>query len=473
MTSASKFVQGAFRPVVVAAPIQSTRRPRKCLAGLLVATVLSVVAPHSRADCGPQQKKDCGGVCCGSTNSGPNTRINTRTNSGPSAYQLRVEAENRVIDENNRLNHLGWDAYHSGDHLTALKYFQQAVDGDQDNFKPFQDAVRMARSAIADDSGRAAFDRGDFATALSYFQQALALYPHDIYRGQVEAVLGAMASQSGNEALALKHYKNAYGYDRDNGLHQNIVAAEAELQRRKDAAQRLAATTQADSKIQTSIRDLEQPLAKAAPTVKGLAFDDGSHPDKQPAPARPAVPADQEVATGAFGIKIAQPHLPAAKPAGTIGTDTRVGDQLLSAAAASKPGDRSDLAPNYDATSTPQGNGSLVYQGKPTDLPAFAAQIPSQYRDDAVVHESLARYQHLDGRRADVQAQIASIEKQQREHSGDPQVLAAQLADRTQADANLKQQQDQAKADIRKQLKLKNFDFDFHETPPTSKPVGQ
>jgi tetratricopeptide (TPR) repeat protein len=256
-------------------------------------------------------------------------------NTGPSNYQLRIEAENRVIDENNRLNQLGWDAYHSGDHLTALKYFQQAVDGDQGNFKPFQDAVRMARSAIANDSGRAAFDRGDFATALSYFQQALALYPHDIYRGQVHLA---------QERLKLQQ--------------DNRIAA---------------------NNMEKIVRDYSQ-VSTPAHLTGALDFNSFN--------AAADAPAGQGTEKGIFGTHVAKPDnlVPKVSP-GTVGHDTKAGDQLKSAAAVAPAGPLANLTPNYDG-GTAKNAGSLVYtRSHSVDLSTFSEAARSDPQIVSAVKE--------------------------------------------------------------------------------------
>jgi tetratricopeptide (TPR) repeat protein len=107
-------------------------------------------------------------------------------NTGPSAWQQAVEANNQRIDAANEQSRQGWEAFQRGDYTAALIYFQNAVETDPHNFKPFRVAVTRARAAIENKNGIEARNRGDYANELNYFQNALAIYRCDVYKKNIE-----------------------------------------------------------------------------------------------------------------------------------------------------------------------------------------------------------------------------------------------------------------------------------------------
>ena len=82
--------------------------------------------------------------------------------SGPSASERRRDAVNRRIDAANHQCELGSAAFSRGDYAAALRYFQNAVEKDPHDYKPFRIAVETARAAIDTQKGQGAQRMGDF-----------------------------------------------------------------------------------------------------------------------------------------------------------------------------------------------------------------------------------------------------------------------------------------------------------------------
>ncbi len=108
---------------------------------------------------------------------------NNNRNTGPTAYQLAIEENNRHIDAANEQFDKGWDAYRQGDYAAALAYFQNAEA--ESSFKGFRRAIAIANAAIDNNKGIDAEHRGDYAAELDYFKQAYELYHSDVYRKNI------------------------------------------------------------------------------------------------------------------------------------------------------------------------------------------------------------------------------------------------------------------------------------------------
>lgn len=114
---------------------------------------------------------------------------------------------------------------------------------------------------------------------------------------------------------------------------------------------------------------------------------------------------------------------PAPTPA--TGTDTKAGDQLLSAAATAKA--NGDLKINYDKGGA-QSAGSLVIPSPKSQTPGameLARHIPEEAKQDEEIQRSMAYYQKLDGQKIATQNELAAVQRQLDNHAGDATVLRA------------------------------------------------
>jgi hypothetical protein len=172
-------------------------------------------------------------------------------------------------------------------------------------------------------------------------------------------------------------------------------------------------------------------------------------------------PSDQQGAPGPMGTKIAKPHLKTA-PVAVQGSDTKAGDQLLSAAAAN-----GNLTPNYDAGGA-KSAGSLKIPrvlGQTPGAVDLESHIPAAAKSDKEIQQSMAYYEKLDGRKLDALAKVAAVQKQIDSGTGDANVLSAQKSTLDNEVKQYEADQQQTTSQIQKRLTTINVPWIESSSP--------
>lgn len=348
---------------------------RFCIA--MAVAILFVFASASASPIWGQSQRDqvCQGSYGGGCGTAPSRRNEPRQ---PSARDLEVERHNQGV----HIYNAGAVAYSKGDYATALDLYQQAL--------AILPRDRDCLAAIPRTHGYMAYKQGDYASALVYYQQALAFLPHDRYlldsvaeiHGMIAAKQGEAAWNRKDIAAALAFYQQAYAYYPDNTWRDNIANARKALDN-KDAT----------AKIQ-GIVDSFPKLAAQTSTASDLSFDDfgGS--------------TGADTKKGLLGTKDSNPTLEgrATGPA-TVGTDTKAGDQLLSAAKTAE--HAGDLTANYDR-GTAVASGSLVFPKGGVDLSTYSERA----KKDPQVISMLKELDSLQARRSALEHERDALVKQ-------------------------------------------------------------
>lgn len=345
-----------------------------CNAMAVAILFVFVFASASASPVWGQSQKDqvCQGGYGGGCGTAPSRRNEPRQ---PTARDLEIERHNQGIHDYNA----ALDAYRRGDYATALDLYQQAL--------AILPRDRDCLAAIPRTRGLMAYKKGDYATALDYYQQALAVLPHDRYLlNAVAEIHGVIAAQQGeaawnrkDTAAALAFYQQAFAYYPDNKWRENIEA----LKREQDNKN---ATTKIQG-IVDSFRKADAPAAKSG----NLSFDDFGDS------------ASGGTKKGLFGTNVSDPKI-VERATGTVGTDTKAGDQLLSAAKTAEHG--GDLTPNYDA-GTAKAAGSLVFPKAGVDLSKYSERA----KKDPQVISMLQELDSLQARRSELERERDELVK--------------------------------------------------------------
>jgi tetratricopeptide (TPR) repeat protein len=239
-----------------------------------------------------------------------------------------------------------------------------------------------------------AYKKGDYAAALDYYQQALAFLPHDkSLLNSVASIHGMMAAQQGDAAwnrkdfaAALTFYQQAFAYYPDNAWRDNIANARRALDNQE-----------ATAKIRGVVNSFPKPAAQTS-AAGNLSFDDfGSS-------------APGGTKKGLFGANVSDTKI-VARPTGTVGTDTKAGDQLLSAAKTAE--HNGDLTANYDK-GTAKEAGSLVFPKAGVDLSTFSEKA----KKDPQLISMLKELDLLQARRTQLERERDELVKQRNGASG-------------------------------------------------------
>lgn len=343
---------------------------------MAVAIVFVLPSPVSGQS---QRDQVCQGGYGGGCGTAPSRRNEPRQ---PSSRDLEIERHNQGIHAYNA----AVDAYRRGDYATALNLYQQAL--------AILPRDRDCLAAIPRTRGLMAYKKGDYASALDFYQQALAFLPGNRYLlNAVASTHGVMAAQQGEAAwnrkdfaAALAFYQQAFAYYPYDTWRNNIALARNALDNKN-----------ATAKIQGIVENF--PKADAQTSRAGnLSFDDfGSGPEDTKT---------GDTKKGQFGTNVSDPKLVgrAAGPA-TVGTDTKAGDQLLSAAKTAEHG--GDLTPNYDA-GTAKAAGSLVFPKSGVDLSTYSERA----KKDPQVISMLKELDSLQARRSELEHERDELVKQ-------------------------------------------------------------
>lgn len=345
-----------------------------CNAMAVAILFVFVFASASASPVWGQSQKDqvCQGGYGGGCGTAPSRRNEPRQ---PTARDLEIERHNQGIHDYNA----ALDAYRRGDYATALDLYQQAL--------AILPRDRDCLAAIPRTRGLMAYKKGDYATALDYYQQALAVLPHDRYLlNAVAEIHGVIAAQQGeaawnrkDTAAALAFYQQAFAYYPDNKWRENIEA----LKREQD-------NKNATTKIQGIVDSFPKADAPAAKSGN-LSFDDFGDS------------ASGGTKKGLFGTNVSDPKI-VERATGTVGTDTKAGDQLLSAAKTAEHG--GDLTPNYDA-GTAKAAGSLVFPKAGVDLSKYSERA----KKDPQVISMLQELDSLQARRSELERERDELVK--------------------------------------------------------------
>jgi hypothetical protein len=160
---------------------------------------------------------------------------------------------------------------------------------------------------------------------------------------------------------------------------------------------------------------------------------------------------------------------------GASGSDTKAGDQLLSAADAARAHERADLAPNYDKGGA-SNVGSLSIpspNGQTPGAAELARHIPGPAQTDHLIQQSMAYYKKVDGEKIDTQTKLAAVQKQIDSHAGDDTALKAQKDTLSNDLDRYKKDQEKTEAQIKERLVKINMKWDESPTPPTGKKQTQ
>lgn len=230
-----------------------------------------------------------------------------------------------------------------------------------------QDNRQWQQAHAQYEQGLLSAEKGDWASAAAHFTSASQIYPAE--PAYLKNVSWAKTKQ-GDEAwdrdgftAAVPYWKSALETDTENEYARKKMALAEKLQHEEQVNKTAAAH------ITQAIRDLSDALA-STPVSDGLDYG------------------DLKVTSGAFGSEDIKPTVIPASPA-TIGTNTRAGDQLKSAAAAAASG--RDLKENYDTGGSSHA-GSLVA----IDQGRFSSRV----RNDPRMIEALKEISELQSKRS-------------------------------------------------------------------------
>jgi hypothetical protein len=249
-----------------------------------------------------------------------------------------------------------------------------------------EEAARQQRLATAhaqNDQGLNAWKKGDWAAAANYFEQALQNSPDDqTIKSNLDKAQQKLKEQQDNKTAA-------------NHMQQIV----------KSLTFTPASTT---SGLDFNGFNANKPFGDSG-NAGGLDFNSFNAANPQPN-------SGQKVVTGTFGTKVAKPDLGPAHSPSTVGTDTKAGDQLLSAAAAGKKG--KDLTQNFDA-GTAKKAGSLVYaRSHSIDMSTFSERA----RNDPLIISTVKELDALQAKRSQLETERNELIKQ-RNAATDPAAM--------------------------------------------------
>ena len=299
------------------------------------------------------------------------------------------------------------------------------------SLKRAHEQAKAKKATALNEQGLAAYENGDWSAAEAFFKKASRLNPKsDVI--------------SANLAAAQRQIASAQYAQQQRAAAEQQRAAENLLKAQREQQQRIAAEQQRNAENLARARhEEEQRLAAEQQKAAEKLAADQMHPSIQDVSQSPtAAPSsgkldfsEAQLTQGSqkctFGT-ICNPENPnlTSRPAPGVGSDTKAGDQLLSAAATAK--NHGDLTANFDVGGAPiAGSLNVPSPSAQTSAAAkLAAQIPIAAQKDEVVKQSMAYYQKLDNEKLDTQVKLAEVQKQIDEiwlfGKGDSTILNAQ-----------------------------------------------
>lgn len=165
---------------------------------------------------------------------------------------------------------------------------------------------------------------------------------------------------------------------------------------------------------------------------------------------------------------------------GLKGSGTEAGAQLKTV---DRHGRETPLQDNESANKTARkgfdtsgmASGNLIYPDKDKyrQIPpsALERQVPPEAMDNPQVQRTLAWYRSLDAQKAETAQKIDTVKEQQKQGTGDPAVLSAQLGTLTN---QIKQiNNDQTKATETVKTQVKHLGFEWVESPEPTTPEAK
>ncbi len=290
----------------------------------------------------------CGGGCgpC----SAPPTRV-AREPRGPTEAEVAAEAKR---EQAMAINDNAVAAFYREDYTAAKQLYLRYLE-----LYPKNEIIRNNVALVENAIGWGFYKRGDYVSALACFQRAAEIQKHLKQPSHTDGV-------QENLALALK----ALSLEQQNEDNKN-----------------------ASSKIQGIVDNFSKSDGQLS-TPNKLTFDDfgGSAP--------------ANTSKSAFGSNVANPKLEASPtPPAKVGSNTKSGDQLMSAANTAK--HDGDLTANYDA-GTATTAGSLVFQKSSIDLSTYSERA----RKDPQVIAALMELESLQAKRSQLERERDELVKQ-------------------------------------------------------------
>jgi tetratricopeptide (TPR) repeat protein len=250
-------------------------------------------------------------------------------------------------------------------------------------YQPSPTELKQRQSVAFNQQGLAQFNHKNYEAAIKLFQTAARLATTaksvQINRqniGNAYSWLGKAAFERGDTADALRLYELAAQYYPDNKvykeavttLRERIIGSQSSTRIVKSLSETIAAAPASGG---LDIGSFEAKNTSKPPALGFGSFGSGnSQSNSGLKDAVADTPSDEKTARGTFGTKIAKPVLLPVEGSGHAGTDTKAGDQLMSAAATAKA--NGDLTPNFDG-GTAKSAGSLPdARHYPIDLSKFS-----------------------------------------------------------------------------------------------------
>ena len=270
--------------------------------------------------------------------------------------------------------------------------------------------------------GNAAYANKDWTAADAAYEKALGLNPNNrVIRGNLanaQTWEGEDAYRKGDYTKALSFFQQAIAnhnpdFPDTHILREDIAAAQGKI----DQAQK----DKVDAKsVQQSIQDLAKTL-NATPSTSELDFDDGKGAARGTAGGGSASkglgsanstaslnhavkdsPSEGNVVRGLLGSKVANPgpsDLIPAGPAGVQGTNTKAGDELLSAAHSP------DLRANYDGGGAKPAGSIEVPDKSSIDPATFSPKV----RNDQRMMSALKQLDELNAKRTQLNTELERL----------------------------------------------------------------
>src|ERR1035437_823704 len=235
----------------------------------------------------------------------------------------------------------------------------------------------------------------------------------------------------------------------------------ADIQERIDDAPQLHQSTQNPMEKLRAVDFKSNAAPSPDPLMKDAVADTSADDDSS----------DHDTTPGLFGTRNANPHLKTIR-APAPGSDTKAGDQLLSAAAAAK--NNKDLTPNYEGGATRDGSLQVPkVLGQTPGAVDLESHIPAAAKSDKEIQQNMAYYEKLDGRKLDAQRKFVAVQQQIDNGTGDAKVLTAQKATLGNDLKRYEADQEHTQTQIQKRLKTINVPWIVSSSPATGEGASQ
>jgi tetratricopeptide (TPR) repeat protein len=307
----------------------------------------------------------------------------------------------------------GLVAMEQGDWIAAEQDFASLVLHRRDSAQ-YQQLLSQARDRVAglkdadalNEKGRSAADQGDYVSAENDFKAASLLAPlNPAYRrnlGTVRTWRGEDAAQRGDFAEAVALFGSALEADSSNGpARSGQLLARQSLANAQTAQTAVQAKREAAAPLQQGLTQVAEGMKKNVPPP-GLDLDGFASE------------------TGAFGSPTVRGPTVAVAP-GTVGSNTRAGDQLRSGAALAATGQ--DLTTLYDVGGAPAAGSLPAIKTSGGPEAAVLATYPEKARNDPAMIELARQMAGIQVRQAALGKELDQL-VQRRNQANDAAVVA-------------------------------------------------